>query len=570
MVRNIIIAVKSKMAAIVAAIGLVIIGLAVFADRIGLDHNTVWGAGRIFLLAIGILIVFCAAFFYFVPSKLLRIYFLTVLIETFVVAVYVWFVSAGYWAKWPTSTNYYDLQATSFQHGQLSLQIKSDPALLALPDPYNVQARKAQPEISYIFDGSLYNGKFYLYWGPVPALILTAVKFIYPGEIGDQYLVFAFVSGLSIIQSLLILRIWRRFFGDLPIWTVLLGILLSGLIIPMTWMLNQPQVYEASIASGQFFLIGGLYFAFATLDRPLPSLWQLALTGVLWVLAVGSRMVLALPVIFMACTIPFWVARKNLQLHNLLQNIFVMSALILPLLLGAISLGWYNWARFGSVFETGLRYQLSGIDYRNYYKDIFLTSYIPVNLKNYLFTPFLSIPTFPFIKPISPDRFTLQDNSLPEFYFSREKITGLVYAAPFLLFALVGIAIFLWVLYQRRIKQVESGDGEDRVFLWEIAFSLTGMALLSFMIVMLYYYCTMRFAADFVPAVSLLALIGFWQGYDGLKGRSVLQVFHSAIAIGLAIWTVGISNLLAISGYTQRFSDLNPGLLKIIVKFFER
>jgi hypothetical protein len=30
-----------------------------------------------------------------------------------------------------------------------------------------------------------------------------------------------------------------------------------------------------------------------------------------------------------------------------------------PLVFGAIALGWYNWARFDSPFEFGMRYQLT-------------------------------------------------------------------------------------------------------------------------------------------------------------------------------------------------------------------
>ena len=64
-----------------------------------------------------------------------------------------------------------------------------------------------------------------------------------------------------------------------------------------------------------------------------------------------------------------------------------LTGLLLPLAIGAGLLGWYNWARFGSVLETGLRFQLSGINYLEYYNDVFSTKYVLLNLRYYLFTP---------------------------------------------------------------------------------------------------------------------------------------------------------------------------------------
>ena len=249
---------KSGISIITILFGLALIALALFAVRLGLSRNTGWGGVRILILVIGILIILSVAVLHFVISKFGRIYFLASLLGLLVIALYVWFATVGYWTKWPETTNYYDLQATAFRHGQLALQLKPDPALLAMPDPYDVQARRAQPGLSYLFDGFFYQGKYYLYWGPVPAVILALIKFIQPVAIGDQFLVFVYVSGLFIFQSLLVLFIWRRFFQNLPPWTILLGIALVGLASPLTWLINQPEIYEASIAAGQYLLVGGL------------------------------------------------------------------------------------------------------------------------------------------------------------------------------------------------------------------------------------------------------------------------------------------------------------------------
>ncbi len=101
--------------------------------------------------------------------------------------------------------------------GRLWLEEKPVPALLALPDPYDPAARQGIP---YPQDASLYKGRFYLYFGPVPALILLPAKAILAGRIGDQYLVFLFVTGIFLIQSFLLITIRSRFFADAPPWTL--------------------------------------------------------------------------------------------------------------------------------------------------------------------------------------------------------------------------------------------------------------------------------------------------------------------------------------------------------------
>lgn len=429
--------------------------------------------------------------------------------------------------------------------------------------------REALPQVTYLFDGSFYKGSYYLYWGPVPALLLVPFKFAFPGEIGDQVLVFAFISGLFIFQSLLILGIWKRFFENLPAWTVLMGILLAGLITPMTWMLNQPQIYEASIASGQFFLIGGVYFAFTALDGPVPSNWRLVLTGIFWASAVGSRNVLALPVIFMTLMIVLWIVRSRRKPMPT-QAVVPLTGLLLPLAIGAGLLGWYNWARFGSVLETGLRFQLSGINYLEYYNDVFSTKYVLLNLRYYLFTPYKFVHGFPFIKPISTFLWPARSIPVPVFYYARERVTGLLYTSPFLLFAFLAMTFSVSGINRDRHNKVAANNNAGRELLRWLEISLLGITAVSFITLLLYYYCTMRFIEDFIPALTLLAILGFWQGYCFLLQRKYPRFIYGFISLGLAAFTITTGALLGISSYSDRFRYMHTSLFNSLFKFFAR
>src|SRR5918996_2667455 len=83
-----------------------------------------------------------------------------------------WYSSAGRFSTLvPVDNAYIDL-GEAFLHGQLSLLALPDPALIALQDPYD-PAKRIMP---FLWDASYYKEKYYLYWGPVPALAFATVE----------------------------------------------------------------------------------------------------------------------------------------------------------------------------------------------------------------------------------------------------------------------------------------------------------------------------------------------------------------------------------------------------------
>ena len=273
--------------------------------------------------------------------KSCQVFFFASLCILFILLIDVWLISFGSWTHWPTLTSYYDQLASSFDRGRLSLDLKPDPVLLALANPYDPAARKG---LNALNDISLYKGKYYLYFGPVPALFLAIVKPFGFGEIGDQYLVFVFVSGILILQTLLIIKIWRRFFPDIPVWITIACILLSGLVTPFASMLTKARIYEASIASGQFFFLTGFYFIITALDQDHASEKRLLMGGISLALAIGSRVTQILPIGFIAFMVAFWIFRKYFHGKPLSRIIYLLISLVSPLILGLAILGWYNWA----------------------------------------------------------------------------------------------------------------------------------------------------------------------------------------------------------------------------------
>jgi len=139
-------------------LGVVIAGGMLFANQLGIDNNAVWGTKRILLFALG-LVLLAASILYrddnflgrLIHTRTGQLYFASALAAGFVLLAYVWWVSLGLWSPWTPSTNYYDLMATAFRHGQLALEVEPDPgrpveARRDLPDlvPLRVEAGRLE------------------------------------------------------------------------------------------------------------------------------------------------------------------------------------------------------------------------------------------------------------------------------------------------------------------------------------------------------------------------------------------------------------------------------------------
>ncbi len=291
--------------------------------------------------------------------------------------------------------------------------------------------------IAFLWDTSLYKGKIYLYWGPVPALLLAFIKLIHNGKVSDSTLAFFFSCG-QLISSFLVIKLVReKIFRTMPIWTVALGIFLVGLANPIPSLLYRPAAYQAAITSGQFFLILGLYWALKAIIINSISKWKLIIAGLSWALAVGCRATLVVPIAFLVCLTIFEIIQRHKMKTDVSRIWLTIFAFGLPLVLGAIFYGWYNYSRFGSPLETGLRYQLTVENLHEYYNLVFSMSYIHSNLRNYLLNPFKVIPSFPFIG-VQNGKILLASGAPHELYRVRE-ITGLLYSFPYILFAAIPI-----------------------------------------------------------------------------------------------------------------------------------
>jgi len=573
---------RNRLLSISLLSGLAVIGFVLFDELLNLDHDPGWGEGCIFILIFGVFISLCSLY-YFRDTERLRSLsrkiqllisriskhnidpvsrkpvqnYLFVIPSLFtVILFYALLVSSGNGDQRGTTTYYYANLADAFLNGNLHLPIQPPPSLLAAANPYDLSARVG---IEIPVDLSLYKGKFYMYWGPVPALILAVIHPLFPQPIGDFFLAFVFGIGIFLAQSLLLLAVWDRYFCALPKWTLPLSILLGGLTGPSILLRHyddHARIYEAAIAGGQFFLMGGLLMAFTAIARPSIPNWRLASAGLLWAMAIGTRHILTAPIGFMTILTAFWLIKAD---KSFTTKTVKLVSLGLPLALGLAGLGWYNWARFGSVTETGFFYEMAGVDIQKHYTELFSRSYIIQNLYNYLFNPPGFMSRFPFASMLMGSKnLDLPFYTVPKFYHA-QPITGLSCIFPFAVFAFVPLIALLSNLLKRKSAEILLGDNDHGLLVWTIL-NLSGSFLIAFCLLMGFFWAGMRYMGDFIPPLTVLSALGFWQGYRFPAQNTLAKNLYNLSGIILATISILVSTLLAIS--------TNSGLVNLIIRSF--
>jgi hypothetical protein len=397
-------------------------------------------------------------------------------------------------------------------------------------------------------------------------VLLSGIKAtFYPGKIGDEILVFGFVSGVFILTSTLLADLWRRYFSDLPRWSVLGAIPALGLITPLTWVLNHPLIYEASLASAAMFLIAGIVFAYLAFVPSSPRSPLVLLAGVCWALAIGSQFTQVLPVMVMltTCALLIWSGPQAGQDRS--KELVRIGMLCGPVALTLLGLAWYNLARFGSILEFGYRYQLAVVNLHEHYREIFSPLFALPNLYNYVFNPFHLDAAFPFLIPQYGSILPGLPLEIPHIYYT-EAITGLLLAAPLLVYALVPFvaqARELRGLVARWHSQLLARDR-----LGWLTVTLLGSAIVQIGVLLCFFYSAPRYLMPAVPTLTLLAVIGFWRSYRGFSRKPAARRWHAVGGVMLGLYTIVVGSLLAVSSSQDRFLDGNPELLRRINALF--
>jgi hypothetical protein len=238
----------------------------------------------------------------------------------------------------------------------------------------------------------------------------------------------------------------------------------------------------------------------------------------------------------------FWIIRTG---AGFVTKAMKITSLGLPLLAGGILLGWYNWARFGSITETGLFYTLAGINIQQHSTELFSDLNLIQNLYNYLFSvPGFTL-KFPFVSMLqTSNNIALPFYTGPKYYYS-EQMTGLLYLFPFAAFAMIPL-IGLSNPFKKILETHSLERTEDDSIIW-LTLNLIVSCFASFSLIMLYFWAGMRYLGDFLPLLTILSSIGFWQGYRLSAHKPLINTLYTFSGIILAGISISMGTLLAIS-----------------------
>ena len=301
-------------------------------------------------------------------------------------------------------------------------------------------------------------------------------------------------------------------------------------------------------------MIGGIYFAILAFEGNIRKRY-LFLTSLFWACSVGSRAINVFPILFLTALTAFWIWKNRSKPVNWNTLFRLTASLLTPLALGAVLIGWYNWARFDSPLEFGLRYQITIYNLNRDMPLTFQPDYFPLNFYAYLFQPFEFISNFPFIRPT--EIYPLMDvlNIAPPKLFAGCPVTGLLFSMPFLLFAFT--PFFL--------KKTTEDNLRDKLELRNFTlYLLGGSFLISFGTILVYFYEQTRFMLDLISQITLLAVIGYWMVLSNPKSSKVLL----RAANILIMITIIASILLSFTSEGNRMEKLNPALMEKINSIF--
>ncbi len=425
--------------------------------------------------------------------------------------------------------------AEAFVHGQTSLLLKPRPEMFALHDPYDPKENNAYR----LHDATFYHGKYYLYWGVSPTLLWYLPVRVLTGLSGGDVGACSIFAILGLLFNFLLLyEIRKDYFWDSSTWTAVLMALLIAFGDVVPFVLRRPVIYEAAILCGYMTTAAFLYFVYRAAFRGVLKPGYLLASGVALAFAFLCRPFLAAYGVATVAGLLLWMRPASRPGWSAAR---LLATALGP---GAVAVGaqaWYNFVRFDSPFEFGLKYQLSAHVIRGF----FALHRIPFGSLTYLFTIPTVSPFFPFIRATSdssrqPLKLFAQILAKHiDAYADAEALAGFLICVP--LFALYFLApVFL--------KDRKTSPAL-RVF---VVATLAG-ALIIFIFDLASYYTTMRYEVDFLPGLLFpISILALW-----LDRR--IRLFRILLPVPV-LYTMLVSFLLSITGAGSGL--LNEGLLQ--------
>jgi len=434
------------------------------------------------------------------------------IISAYVLVVYAYFPQCSLSVSPHTL---YQYLTEGFASGHLHLLLTPPPELLSLPDPYEPTQNGT---LGFLWDASLFKGKYYLYFGPLPVIafylpfkLLTG---FYPA---DATVVFFFLSLGFLVSFFLMIKIKNEYFPQMSEVQLILVGFLMGFANGAPYLLARTAVYETAISSAFCLINFALLFLYELVNNR-SKVKNAFLFSLCLSLSVAGRPHFVLFCVILIPGVLLYLIKQNSDLTGRSRAALV-SALLVPCITIGMILGLYNYFRFGSIFDFGHAWQLSSSNVRVLHDKLFQITKIFRNVIFNIYFYFLHSykvgGPFPYVVlhhhfgtiPIDKDYYV-------------ESIGGVFITAPFILMML-GLPKLIMNHFKR--KTSKTSLCWFLIFVFLISFTIV-VVLLSLPI------ATQRYEMDFLPWFIMLSVLGFWllkEDAGHLKGfKWVNAVFY--------------------------------------------
>ena len=180
---------------------------------------------------------------------------------------------------------YYDDLGRAFAGGHLYLPVQPSPKLLALPDPYDPSIDRSLKRPDMV----LFRGRYYLYFGAGPAVLLFAPwRLLTHHDLPENFALFLLCLGGFLFSCGALFRILHLAnVRPGPLLTAVLPLAL-GLCQGALFLLNRAAVYEIAIGGGYFCIAAAMFFLVQGMRASRGALWYAA-AGLMFGFAIACR-----------------------------------------------------------------------------------------------------------------------------------------------------------------------------------------------------------------------------------------------------------------------------------------
>lgn len=433
---------------------------------------------------------------------------------------------------------YYEL-VDAFKSGHFYLDAEPSEALKNMENPYDFAGRYAA-NAAFKWDHAYFEGKYYVYFGAVPALLMyLPYNILTGGNLPNYIAVYILGVFLMIGVMLLLWEIIKKWFKKTPFALYLLMSVTFSAAPALTYAVYKPDFYLVPVLMALTFAVFGVALwlsAEGTTKKGKEILipWRLCTGSLCVALTAGCRPQFLIAAVFGVML--FWNrAFKTRELFSK-QGMKATIAVCAPFAVVGILVMIYNAARFGSPFDFGANYNLTTNDMT---QRGFVWGRTGLGIFTYLLQPIRLDALFPFLhdfeKATAYQGLTLTENLMG----------GVVWLYPILFIGLYGVLKKDLFDDKRAYRMIYFG------LIMTVIVAVTDAQMAGLLT---------RYYMDFVWLMMMGSVITVFAMYDRTNGDIKARTPVINVTVTLAFITLALSFLTIFAHTEDAVVSTNPAL----------